>query len=336
MKNTVTMEDIAREIGVSIVSVSKAINGKEGVSDKVRADILECAERMGYHYNKASKHPQRAGENYNIGVVIPARFVCDDTFYSRLYKDLVLKIGEKGHYTMIEIIPEENEQSLLLPNLIVNKKVDAVIVFGQMSEAYVEKMKASGLPFLLFDFYLYNSTYDCVISDSVFGSWLLTKYLIDRGHHKIGFVGSIDMTTSIMDRYLGYMKAMLEAKIDIEKQWVMQDRDSAGRYIEIKLPDQMPSAFVCNCDEVAFLLIKRLKHMGYRVPEDISVVGFDNDFHAELSSPQITSFGIDVKSMVKIAADTIVKKIENPEYRIGRQVVSGKIYERKSVAVCKR
>ena len=77
--------------------------------------------------------------------------------------------------------------------------MDAVIVFGQMSEAYVEKMKASGLPFLLFDFYLYNSTYDCVISDSVFGSWLLTKYLIDRGHHKIGFVGSIDMTTSIMD-----------------------------------------------------------------------------------------------------------------------------------------
>lgn len=331
MKNTVTMEDIAKEIGVSIVTVSKAISGKEGVSDKVRADILECAERMGYQYNKVSNLSKRTGRNYNIGVVIPERFVCDDTFYNRLYKDLVLRIGEKGHYTMIEIIPEENEHNLLLPNVIVNKKVDAVIVFGQMSETYVEKMRESGLPLLLFDFYLYNSTYDCVVSDSVFGSWLLTKYLIDRGHREIGFVGSIDMTTSIMDRYLGYMKAMLEAKIDIEKQWVMEDRDSAGRYIEIKLPDKMPSAFVCNCDEVAFLLIKRLKHMGYRVPEDISVVGFDNDFHAQLSSPQITSFGIDVKSMVKIAADTIVKKIENPEYRIGRQVVSGKIYERKSV-----
>lgn len=331
MKNTVTMEDIAKEIGVSIVTVSKAISGKEGVSDKVRADILECAERMGYQYSKVSKYSQRTGKNYNIGIVILERFVYDDTFYNRLYKDLVFRIGEKGHFTMFEIIPEENEHNLLLPNMIVNKKVDAVIIFGQMREVYVEKMKESGLPVLLFDFYLYNSTYDCVVSDSVFGSWLLTKYLIDRGHREIGFVGSIDMTTSIMDRYLGYMKAMLEAKIDIDEQWVMEDRDSAGRYIEIKLPDKMPSAFVCNCDEVAFLLIKRLKHMGYRVPEDISVVGFDNDFHAQLSSPQITSFGIDVKSMVKIAADAIVKKIENPQYRIGRQVVSGKIYERKSV-----
>lgn len=95
----------------------------------------------------------------------------------------------------------------------------------------------------------------------------------------IGFVGSVLSTGSIMDRYLGYTKAMLRAGLPIRDDWRLEDRDDRGIFIPFSLPHEMPEAFVCNCDEVAYNLVETLKREGYRVPQDGAQTAYRTDGH---------------------------------------------------------
>jgi LacI family transcriptional regulator len=151
------------------------------------------------------------------------------------------------------------------------------------------------------------------------------------GHRDIGFVGNIFATSSILDRYLGYYKALITNKINIKDEWIIKDRGEDGEHIEFELPDKMPSAFVCNCDSVAYLFISKLKQMGYKVPEQISVVGFDNYIFASLSSPKLTTVEVDIEMMVETAVHAVMRKIEGDNRTLGRKVINGNLVIRDSV-----
>lgn len=112
---------------------------------------------------------------------------------------------------------------------------------------------------------------------------------------------------------------------------VINDRDEEGRYIEMKLPERLPTAFVCNNDQVAHNLIQQLKREGYNVPDDCSVVGFDNDVYATLTEPQLTTVEVNVEEMAGNAAEFIIEKVKNPIKTYGRVSVKGKIIYRDSV-----
>ena len=327
----VTMSDIAKDMGVSTVTVSKAITGKDGVSKEVRDKILARAREIGYIYSKAPK--EEAQKRYNVGIIVGENFIDDkDTFYIKMYQKVMLELTEQNHFSMFEIIKREAQDQNNPPMLLSGHKIDGLIVLGQMKKEYMEMMRSFHIPMMLLDFYDETYLEDSVISDGIYGSCILTKYLIAKGHTKIGYIGNLRSTSSIMDRYIGYYKAMLQSQLPIKKEWILEDRDKNGRYIEIQFPSDMPTAFVCNCDEVAFNVIKELKKKGYKVPADISVVGFDNFIYSYLSSPKITSFGVDLDNMVQNAVRIIINKINDPEFSVGRVVVSGSMYERNSVS----
>ena len=327
-KKNVTMSDIAKEIGVSIVSVSKALNGKDGVSESVRKAIQEKAEEMGYKYAKSDKETRARN---SIGIIVNEHFISKDAYYSRLYEKAMMMLAEEGQIGLLEIIKRSARKNLEAPALIASDQIRGIIVLGQMSSQYLNMLRKYDIPLLYMDFYKENPMEDAVVSDSVYGSSILTDYLIRNGHKKIAFVGSIYSTSSIMDRYIGYYKAMLLARLKIRPEWLIDDRDEEGNKIELKLPEDMPTAFVCNSDAVAFETIKQLQNKGYSVPEDISVVGFDNFIYSEMSTPKITTYGVDMDAMVQNTVRIILKKIEDKDYHVGRVVVSGTMIERQSV-----
>ena len=115
---------------------------------------------------------------------------------------------------------------------------------------------------------------------------------------------------------------------------MINDRDADGRtFPQMKLPDEMPTAFFCNCDEVAYGFINQLKAEGYRVPEDISIVGYDNHIYSTISTPRITTMDVNSYRMSSEAVEIIIKKIRDNNYRCGRILVTGKLIERDSVRV---
>lgn len=113
---------------------------------------------------------------------------------------------------------------------------------------------------------------------------------------------------------------------------MISDRGDDGLFIELDLPEDMPTAFVCNCDELAYILMEKLKAKGYRIPEDISVVGFDNYTFAGYSSPRLTTVEVNVEAMAQTAVETLIKRILGEKYIQGRRVISGNLIIRDSVA----
>ncbi len=333
MAKQVTMKDIARSLNISTVSVSKALSGKDGVSMEMREKIRKRADDMGYRYNLAGSAPEPY-QSYNIGILIARRFVEDETaFYSKLYNNMIIKLGKQNYYGIMEILSKKDEDAGVLPNMLTNHKIDGIVILGQLHKGYIEKIRQSGISYIFLDFYDEHSSVDSIVSDNVYGSYLLTNYLIDQGHTKIGFVGDRFATSSILDRYLGYYKSLLQHDIVQREDWVIKDRDENGQlFSEFDFPQEMPEAFVCNCDEVAYIVVEALKKKGFRVPEDVSVVGYDDYIYATICKPPLTTFAVDLEVMASMAIESIIQSITGKDNSPGRKVISGHLVIRNSVA----
>lgn len=331
MAKAVRLSDIGKVLGVSTVTVSKALSDKQGVSDELRRKIKELAKEMGYQHPSLAKAEQQ-GKSKNIGVISSDRYLSRYTsFYWELYQNVVTAGNDKGCFTLLEVITRQDEKDLICPRIIREKKVDGLIVIGRIKKKYREMLNAEvDVPILLLDFYDENSNYDSIISDSFYGMYLMTNYLFNMGHKKIAYVGSVLATSSITDRYFGYAKSLLEHGVPLKESWVISDRDAESGDIIIELPKEMPTAFVCNCDFVASVLIKKLNEEGYQVPEDISVVGYDNFIYPGLSNVGITTYEVDMPKMASVSVDAILSKIKG-DYKSGIKVVEGHMIEKDSV-----
>lgn len=336
MKNGVKMIDIAREVGVSVVTVSNALAGRDGVSDKLRRKICEVAEEMGYvpsntKGEKAGSPSVQSGKS--VGIITSERFVGDrGTFYWELTAMISNKLSQNGIYTAYECITAKNELEQTLPKMITEKKIDGIIVIGQIRRRFIERLSKVDVPLVFVDFYDNRFSIDSVNSDSFYGGYLVTDHLIEMGHRKIGFFGNVTATSSIHDRFLGYVKCLMENNIEYRSDWTLDDRDDRGiLFTKIDFPEEMPTAFVCNCDETAFRVISALKSKGIRIPEDISVVGYDNYTVSNICIPTITTVEVDIDKMATAAVEIIAKKIADPSYSEGRRIISGKLLRKKSV-----
>jgi len=304
------MADIAEKLDISVVSVSKALAGKPGVSEEMRAKVVALARQMGYEGTRIRSEQAGTG---NIGVLVSDRFFAENAFYTSLYRSLVLKSGGTGFTCVVEIVTPEAEHGCVLPALITGKKVDGVIFMGNLDPAYLRIVEAAGLPCLMLDFQIPGCASDCVVSDNIDGGYTLTEHLLSTGRKKIGFVGSIRSTSSIMDRYLGYQKALRLAGIMPREDWLLEDRDEDGRFIPLQLPETLPDAFLCSCDEVAYNLVEALRRSGKRVPEDAAVCGYDDFRFATLCQPPLTSYRVNVEQMAAAAVDWMARRVRLEE-----------------------
>ncbi|WP_455717637.1 LacI family DNA-binding transcriptional regulator [Anaerosporobacter sp.] len=337
MAKSVKLADIAAILNVSTVTVSKALSNQKGVSEELRDKIKKLADEMGYRQPSTIK---KDAENlsYNIGVIIGELFLDKyQSFYWQMYQAVTTRAVMKGCFTLLEVVSKEDENDLNLPKLIQEQKVDGVIVIGRMNDEYLQCLNMrAGIPIIYLDFYDEKETCDAIISNSYFGSYMLTNYLFEMGHKKIGYVGSVLATDSITDRYFGYAKALMEHGIPVKQEWVINDRtsDIAKIYVDPEsiLIENMPTAYVCNCDLTASYVIKILQEAGYRVPDDISVVGFDNYLYPGMCNVGITSYEVDFKEMARRTIHNLIKKISNTSYKPGVIIVQGKIVYKDSVA----
>lgn len=329
MAKEIKMKDIADRLGISIVAVSKALSGKSGVSEKLRARVKRTAEEMGYQYDPAARH--RSERSSNVAVLVAERYMKEDSFYFKFLRQISMVLQVSGQYALFHAITKNEEESVSLPEVIFRQRVDGIIVLGQISDKYISAVMETKIPTVFLDFYNEQVCTDCIIFDSFYASYEMTNYLIKNGHRNIAFVGNIHATSSIQDRYLGYAKSLIEHGIPLSSNYILSDRDETGKWIPIELPVVMPTAFVCNCDEVAYLLINQLKNMGYKIPENISVTGFDNSVYSELSDPSITTIEVNAAYMAKLAVEGLLQKIKKGTFSMGMVHVNGNIIFKNSV-----
>ena len=326
----VKLKDIAERIGVSTVTVSNALSGKKGVSAELREHIESIAAEMGYDLTRYRRHAPGA----RIGVISTDRRYLEigNSFYWSMYQQVVTAAAARQSVTMLEPIDEDKQQTEETPRILKEDAVDGIIVIGWLFEPYIRHLvRKAGVPVVLLDFRIRDSGCDTVMSCNYTGMYKMTRYLIRHGHRKIAFVGSTLANENIMDQYFGYRKALIEAHIPIRKDWILEDRDLLTGNMKFSLPAEMPTAFACDCDLAASYVFAELEKKGLSVPEDISVVGYDDYFTDPSVENRLTTYHVDMKGMAEMAVDRLLGKISGDETHYGTRYIDGPIVERSSV-----
>lgn len=341
MKKRVTMKEIAERLDLSINAVSLALNDRAGVSEDTRKLVLHVAEEMGY-LDQSVKYTA-AYSNKNICILLENRFFKDMQFYGRILLGLEEAAKKAGYDLFINSFEKNRE----IPACVEQQKVSGLIVVGKIDDDFLKDLKSYGIPVLLLDHESVEVPTDCVMTNNVSGAYQLTRYLQDKGFRKIGFFGDLNYTPSIRERFWGYQEAMqqslgfpsLEEGIsflrrfcalkDVEDAVIRQD---AAALAECFLAlEERPEALFCSNDKMAILMCKALSQCGLRVPEDVSVVGFDDIELSNMVNPRITTMRVDKSLMGKKAMERLLRRMEKPNEKMEKLVLGVELIERDSV-----
>ncbi len=320
MRTKVKISDIARVSGVSVSSVSLVLNDKPGVSPETRKRVREAAAELGYPIKPAPA--QRNGNRLTtIGMVVkidPDITPQANPFYSKVIVGIEDACRRKGINLLFAALPvDENNRAVEPPLLLQNDLVDGLLMVGMcVEESFWPAYAKRPVPIVLVDGYSYMQSYDSVISDNFHASYQAVKYLIDQGHRRIGLVGSSEICfPSLKDRRNGYLRALKENDIlDVYIANFNINR-SHGFQETTALLNENPfiTALFCVNDDVASMAIKAAQSLGKRVPEDISIIGYDDTYIAANTHPALTTMQVDTVAMGRAAVHLLSLRIDNPD-----------------------
>lgn len=303
-----TLKDIARLAGVSPMTVSNVINGKYNkVSKKTIDDIQKIIKE--YHYvPNLNARTLVAKTSHIILVVIPLyTSKLDSTFYTPYISSLIgmieSQLREQHYFTMIRSVCSINE----LTNIFNSWIMDGAIILLPDFDQYIERLlKASKVPLVFLDSYADFSTLYNVRCNDEMGGFLSTSFLIHKGHKNIAFMGDYKNSPVIQRRYLGYLRALKENQLLHNDDIIYEAAPTYENGLQVgvklaKIKDSV-SAIVTSSDTSAIGLIESLHKNGVRVPNEISVIGFDDLPLCEYITPKLTSVN---QNLLKKASSTV-------------------------------
>jgi len=307
----VTLKDIAKEAGVSVNTVSRALNNKPDINFETKNKILEIARRLGYTPNMLARS-LRSKRTGTIGLVVAD---ISNPFYGSLVKGIENEAREKGYSIILCDTDEEYEKEQEAIQTLVEKRVDGLLIAPvQTKDQDIVELKRQKIPFVLIGRHFDILETDYVITDDVQGAFSATEYLIKKGHRRILFINGSLHISSAKDRLAGYKRALLENGVGYEDRLVRSDvvRMEDGYRImkEILNNKNNITAVFAYSDLVAFGVIKALRETNLKIPEDIAVVGYDDIEFASTLEPPLTTVCIPRHRLGKEAVRILDKKIK--------------------------
>ena len=320
MAKKVTMEDIAKKIGMSKNTVSLALRNMPGINAQTRKLIFETARQLGYEYKKNSTECQSSEATYkNICLIFSKDTHKSEGFFSYIQYGVESE-AKKNNLNIIIYCYDENNEEFETPLSIKEGLISGIITLGRISKKTLTAILKFNLPLVIIDHYFDDLTCNYILTDNISGAYLATEHLIKLGHKEIGFSGDISVASSFYDRYQGYLKALNQYSIPINTSYCITDKclyeyknSSMEKVVdEIKKLPKLPTAFFCCNDIEAITLINALKSLNISVPDDISVVGFDNIESSKNITPELTTMHISKEAMGQRAVKSLLEKMADP------------------------
>ena len=329
-KKDVSMQTVADKLGITKVSVSKAINGQPGISEELRKKVLSVCDEMGYVMQK----PKQNQVSHNFCVLMHRRFfIEDEKFYTVILYHLNRLCSNSGYTANFCIISEGEEFEPSFTNSLKNGAISGVFLLGEIEPRFVNEILSYRLPIVAIDFNYIDYRIDHVLIDNYESIQTAMRYLIELGHKNFGFSGSLRHSNNIFDRYMGYLKSLMQNGFEINDEWHIVESNYYNSYVsDFYLPEKLPTVFVCHCDKAAYVLVERLKKIGIKVPEDISVLGFDNTEICVNSDPAITSVNVEKDRLAQAAFNLMQNRLSNPASEIQRIMINCELIKRESTA----
>ncbi|GAE35272.1 LacI family DNA-binding transcriptional regulator [Halalkalibacter akibai] len=305
-----TIEDVAKLAGLSRSTVSRVINHHPYVSEKKKQLVYAAMKQLEYYPNSSAQRLRRQKTD-TIAVLVPR---LTNPFFPVLIEELDLVAVEHGLQLLICQTQQNEEKELSFLNLLKTKQVDGLIFTAIENDwETIAPYKEWG-PIILCNEYKSEATVPIVRLNQVKGSYLGTKHLIESGHTKIAFCGGTESELGI-DRKKGFMKAMEEAGLIMSEDWFFPSSYSidCGKDILKTLfaMKNRPTAVFTGSDEIAAGIIKEAKSLGVSIPDELAVIGFDDQPIAELMEPALTTIQQPVKDMGKKTMEVMVSMLNS-------------------------
>ncbi|WP_066072639.1 LacI family DNA-binding transcriptional regulator [Neobacillus soli] len=333
----VTIKDVATLANVAPSTVSRVIADSPRISEATKQKVKQAMEELGYHPNLNARN-LASQSTKALGLVMPSSkdVGFQNPFFPTVLQGISDGAQEKNYALHMTTGKSEKEILDAVIQMVQGKRVDGVVLLtSKVKDEVISYLKAREFPFVLIGKpYKDVEEITHVDNDNVRAMKDATEYLIKLGHSQIGFIGgSLDLIVTV-DRLQGYKKAIVHAGIDARKDYIIHQeflreggQEAVRALMQLEHP---PSALVVADDFMALGVLNTLDELGIRVPEDISIVGFNNLLLAELAKPPLTSVDINIFELGYQASKSLIQKIENRNEPTKRLIISHRIVERLS------
>lgn len=338
MKNKrITLKDIAKEFNVSIATVSKSLNDSYEISANTKAKIQEYAKKHQYKPNKSTYLSDKNKNTKTIGVIIPNML---NHFFTKVFVGIE-KIATAKGYNLITCISNESlQKEASAMELLKNSSLDGFILSiaeeTQIKQDFSHFQKAinQGIPMVMIDRITQEITCDKVIVNDEEGAYNATNHFIKTGCRHIAIVSKIHKLSVGKLRLNGYKKALREAKIAIDEGLILKvdQFNNMDALLKILLGSKKVDAILCLEEDSAISSLKMVLSKGFKVPEDISIIGFTNGILPRHVTPTITTISQHSSYLGEVASQILIDKIENTtkDSSYATKVIKTNLIERES------
>lgn len=314
MKKKTTIYDIAKEVGLTAATVSRALNNNPKISEKTRKLVQETAQKMNYEQNTLAK-ALKSGKSYNVGVIVPRM---DSNFFASVIRGIEEELYPKGYHVIVcQTHDQENLETGNI-NSLLNAQVDGILmsISNAKSKSNVfHNIAQKKVPLIFFDRKKEIPGVSSVTIDDFNGAYQATKHLIEQGCKRIAHLSNNRSLEIFKNRYLGYKQAIIDHGLEFDEDLVIETfskvsegRKTVKKLLKMKNP---PDAIFSSSDFSALGAIQEIKDQGLSIPEDISVVGFSNEPFTKFMELSITSVDQSPIEMGRIAAKVFLKEVDS-------------------------
>lgn len=331
---SVTIKDVAKEVGVAPSTVSRTLRDHPSISRETKEKVRKAMDKLGYVPNVSAQNLANKFAN-TIGVILPA-IGSKERKSNPFYLEVITAMNEEASKQKITIsIASGESQQELLENVQLmyrQKRVDGfIMLYVEEDDSVLEYLIKNKVPFTMIGQpYKFHNEASCVDNDNQLLGWTATTHLIDKGHDSILFVTNNQQENFFRERYYGYQTCMTDKKLEALPAFPLITPDDYANFDEL-LKQEKITACIALDDMFALRLIQMINLSGYKVPDDVSVISFNNSIFTTLLHPYITSIDVNAAQLGKTAVQEFLTQLKNSDEMKKKVIIPHTLIENETV-----
>lgn len=326
-------KDLAGLLGISAATVSMVLNNKPGISEETRALVLSAAREHGYQFKKKAENVQST-----VHFIIYKKHgdvVADTPFFSQVIEGITQQCRQENCLLQISYFYESDNIEQQLSEISATAHAGILLLGTEMDLEGYQHFKNLTVPMVVLDCYHDEMDADCVLINNIQGAYLATSFLIESGHRHIGYLQSQVRINNFAERADGYYKALRTHDLPTDHPFVVKLSPSSEKgYADmLRWLDTKPAvaeAYFADNDIIGAVAIRAFQDRGYRIPADISIIGFDNMPVFQFLEPSLSTMNVQKKELGALAVARLSEKMRNKNEEVIKIALSTQLIERGS------
>lgn len=333
LNKQVTIKDLARKLRISISTVSRALRGVQDINSETRKQVLELARELNYEPNYIATSLVNK-QTKLIGVIMP---VISSQYFVNALSGMMEVADANGYHIMSCLSDESIERETAYLKKLVSIRIDGLLISVSKDTTNVDEfinVQRKGIHVIFFDRVLENIEATKVTVNQYEGAFLAVEHLIKKGYKRIAHIGGPRHLSIAADRLQGYLDALAKYNISKREDYILYcenfESEALDKIKNLFSLKQKPNAIFAINDSSAIICMKYLQELGYKIPKDVAIAGYNNDPVSEVVSPSLTTVMQPSYEVGKLAAQLLIDEIENKSNTYEKRILKSELIIRSS------